>query len=259
MGPRQPWMRCSVAAAILAGVVAVGVTSRAGDAPQQPKPSSYAPADDLSAQIDYFVKHAGEALSDKAAYDEVKQTVVERDSNTIAVLALVLAMHDQEHTLKAAAPAIIKAAQSLAEDFQDFDKANAALVEVKKAVAGEQPTEGTVEWEAVAAMSPLMKQVPVIHAPMKRGATDERRFKRQAAQTAGQAATLAAIAQAAMFNTDHATEDQIPQWEKLCAQMRDACGTVNSAARSGDAAKAAEAIVALQKSCDDCHAVFRSE
>lgn len=256
---KQSIRQVCFAAAILTSVVVVDVTSHAGDAPDQPKPSSYAPAEDLSAQIDYFVKHASEALTDKASYDEGKQTVIERDSNTLTVLALVLAMHDEEHARKSAASAIIKASQALAENYEDFDKATAALADLKKAVAGELPTEGSVEWEAVAAMSPLMKQVPVIHAPMKRGATDERRFKRQAAQTAGQAATLAAIAQAAMFNTDHATEDQIPQWEKFCAQMRDACGAVNSAARSGDAAKAAEAIIALQKSCDDCHAVFRAE
>jgi hypothetical protein len=250
------WVTCGLLAV---GLALMAFRATGGDAPEQPKVSSYAPAEDVIAQVEYFVKHAGEALADKASYDEVKQTAVERDSNTLAVLGLMLAMSDEDHKLKGAAPAIIKTSQALAEEIADFDKATAALAEVKKAVAGELPKEGAVEWEAVASMSPLMKQVPVIHAPMKRGATDERRFKRQAAKTAGEAATLAAIAQAAMFNTDHATEDQIPQWEKFCAQMRDACGAVNSAARSGNAAQAAEAIVALQKSCDDCHAVFRAE
>jgi hypothetical protein len=242
---------------VFVGIAAVSLP--AGEAPEQPKVSSYAPAEDLVAQVDYFVRHMDEALADKTAYDDVQQTVVDRDSNTLAVLGLLLAMHDEDHKLKTAAPAIIKTAQGLAENYEDFDQATAALGELKKAVAGDTTTDGEVAWEAVASMSPLMKQVPVIHGSMKRGATDERRFKRQAAQTAGQAATLAAIAQAAMFNTDHATEDQIPQWEKFCSQMRDACGTVNSAVRSGDAAKAASAIVALQKSCDDCHAVFRKE
>lgn len=229
----------------------------AGVAPEQPKVSSYAPANDLIAQSEYFLKHISEALTDKATYDDVKQATVERDSNTLAVIGLLLALHDEDHKLKKAAPVVIKAAQVLAENYADYDKARAALEALKKSFDAE--SSDAVTWEAVASMSPLMKQVPVIHAPMKRGATDERRFKRQAAQTAGQAATLAAIAQAAMFNTDHATEDQIPQWEQFCAQMRDACGSVNSAARNEDAAKAAQAIIALQKSCDDCHAVFRAE
>lgn len=246
-----------VAGVICLSILAVSLPG--GEAPEQPKVSSYAPAADLVSQVDYFLKHLGEALADKSAYDDVQQTAVERDSNTLAVLGLVLALHDEDHKLKSAAPAIIKTSQALAENYEDFDKATAALADLKKAVAGEVPTEDEVTWGAVASMSPLMKQVPVVHAPMQRGATDARRFKKQAAQTAGQAATLAAIAQAAMFNTDHATEDQIPQWEKLCAQMRDACGALNSAVHSGNAAKSAEAIVTLQKSCDDCHAVFRSE
>ena len=231
------------------------------DEPQKSPPvSSYAPAEDLTAQVDYFIKHMDEALTNKADYDDVKKTTVERDSNTLAVIALLLAMHDQDHKLKASASAILKRAQELAENGDDFNTASAALAELKKAVAETTTHQADPpKWEAVAAMSPLMKQVPVIHAPMKRGATDARRFKRQAAQTAGQAATLAAIAQAATYNTDHATEEQIPQWEKFCAQMRDAAGAVNSAARTGDAAKAAQAILALQKSCDDCHAVFHSE
>ena len=229
----------------------------ASKASEPAKVSSYAPANDLIAQADYFLKHISEALADKAAYDDVKQALVERDSNTLTVIGLLLAMHDEDHKLNKAEASIIKSSQGLAESYENFDQATTALEELKKAFAAE--TDDEVAWEAVASMSPLMKQVPVIHAPMKRGATDERRFKRNAAQTAGQAATLAAIAQAAMFNTDHATEDQIPQWEKFCTEMRDACGGVNSAVRAGDAAKAAAAIVALQKSCDDCHAVFRAE
>jgi hypothetical protein len=240
----------------LLSIAAVGICRAAED---QPKVSSFAPAKDLIAQVDYFVKHAGEALADKSGYDEAHQVTVERDSNTLAVLALMLAMHDENHSLKAAAPAILKASQSLAENYEDYDEAVAALADVKKAVAGEAPAAEPVEWEAVAAMSPLMKEVPILYLPMKRGATDARRLKRQAAQTAGQAATLAAIAQASIFVTDHATEDQIPEWEKYCVEMRDACGAVNLAVHAGDAAKAAEAIVALQKSCDDCHAVFKTD
>jgi hypothetical protein len=234
--------------------VALATTLHAAEESEQEKISSYAPAEDLVSQADFYLKQISQALADKASYDDVKQTAMERDSNTLAVIGLLLAMHDEDHKLKKAAPAIIVAAQGLAENFSDFDTAASALEELKKAFKSD--AGGEVEWEAVAAMSPLMMQVPVVHAPLKRGATDARRFKRQAAQTAGRAATIAAIAQAAMFNTDHASEEQIPQWQKFCAQMRDACGDINSAARQGDAKKAATAVQALQKSCDDCHAVF---
>lgn len=226
---------------------------------EQPKVSSYAPAEDLAAQITLYTKQLAASLADPSLYNDQKQEAVERDANTLAVLALLLAMNDQDHALKPNAPAFLKAAQGLAENYSDYNQAVKAFAEVTNALPGVTKSDGKVTWEVVAAMSPLMKQVPIIHAPMKRGATDARRFKRQAAQTAGQAATLAAIAQASMFNTDHAEEEQIPAWQKYCAEMRDACGAVNAAVRSGDSAKAAEAIVALQKSCDGCHAVFRAE
>ena len=226
------------------------------DAKPNPKVSQYAPSDDLVAQVPFFVDRLEGALKDEAAYDEVQQATVERDSNTLVVVGLALAMHDQDHPLKSAAPALIQSARELAENVADFDAAQAALAKIKQALAGEIKSDDPVEWAALADMSPLMMQVPVIHAPMKRGATDERRFKRQAAQTAGQAATLAVIAEASSYNTDHADEEDIPQWQEFCAQMRDACGEINAAVRGGDTEKAAAAIVALQKSCDDCHAVF---
>jgi hypothetical protein len=228
----------------------------AADAKPNPKVSEYAPADDLVAQVTFFVDRLDKALSDEAAYDEVQQTTVERDSNTLVVVGLALAMHDQDHKLKGVAPALIQTSLELTENVADFAAAQATLAKIKQALAGEIKADDAVEWAAVAAMSPLMMQVPVIHAPMKRGATDERRFKRQAAQTAGQAATLAVIAEASSYNTDHADEEDIPQWQEFCAQMRDACGEINAAVRGGDTEKAATAIVALQKSCDDCHAVF---
>jgi hypothetical protein len=244
---------------LAAWLIAAGTIGVCDDQLSQPKVSSYAPAGDLIAQVDYFVKHASEALADKAGYDEARQATVERDSNTLAVLALLLAMHDKDHKLKAAAPAVLKASQALAEKYEDYDASVAALAEVKKAVAGEAPAGDPVGWDAVGAFMPLMEQTPIVQAPMKRGATDARRLKRQAAQTAGQAATLAAIAQASSFVTDYVTDEQLPEWEKYCVDMRDACAAVNTAVRNGDAAKAAEAIVALQKSCDDCHAAFKDE
>jgi hypothetical protein len=243
---------------VTAGLIAVLVALGA-DTPPVGKVSAYAPAADLTAQVDFYVGRLSEALSNKATYgDETVQRAMEMDSGTLAVLALALAMHDEDHKLKSIAPALVEQSRALADNYADFDKASAALAQVKQALAGEVTAKGAATWEPVASMSALMKQVPVIYLSMKRGATDARRLKRQAAQTAGQAATLAAIAQASMFNTDHAEESQIPQWQQFCTQMRDAAGEVNAAVRATDAARAATAIQTMQKSCDDCHAVFRA-
>lgn len=223
------------------------------------KVSSYAPAGDLLGQVDYYVERASEALADPASYDEDRQEKVARDANTLAALALALAMHDEDHKLKAAAPAILQASQALAEAYEEYDKAAAALAQVKKAVAGEAPAGEPVTWKSVADLPSLMQQIEIVQAQIKRGATDARRLKRQADKTAGQAATLAAIAQATLLNTDYATDEQLSEWEKYSVEMRDASAALNAAVRKADAAKAGEVLVALQKSCDDCHAVFKEE
>lgn len=240
-------------------VLAAATSSFCVEVAEQPKVSSYAPAKDLVGQVDYYVDHAGQALSDKAGYNDDRQATVSRDSNTLAALAMLLALHDEDHKLKAAAPAILQASQALAQNCENYEQAVAALADVKKAVAGGAPAGDPVSWDAVADLLPLMEQIPIIQAPLKRGATDARRMKRQADRTAGQAATLAAIAQATLLVTDYATDEQLPEWEKYSEQMRDASWAIQRAVRNTDAAKATEALVALQKSCDDCHAVFKDE
>lgn len=252
-------MRRGITLLVGLGLLSVGTFGVVASEPAQPKVSSYAPAADLVGQVDYYVEHAAKALSDEASYGDDQQAAVDRDANTLAALAMLLALHDEDHKLKIAAPAILHASQALAESHEDYAKAAAALADVKKAVAGEAPAGEAVGWDDVTDLSALMEQIELVQAPMKRGATDARRLKRSANATAGQAATLAAIAQATLVDTDYATDEQLPEWEKYSVQMRDASWAVNQAVRSADAPKAAEALVALQKSCDDCHAVFKDE
>jgi cytochrome c556 len=68
------------------------------------------------------------------------------------------------------------------------------------------------------------------------------------------------IAQAATADT-HEVKDpnEIPRWQELCGQMRDAAGEVNAAVRAGDRAAVDAAMKRLTQSCDDCHKTFRVE
>ena len=76
------------------------------------------------------------------------------------------------------------------------------------AAAGGKPA-AEVAWQTVAPLDALMQQVPIVNNSLRRG-LDPNRFKRQQKQTAGQAATLAAIAQAASFDLSDADDFDRP-------------------------------------------------
>ncbi len=221
-----------------------------------PKASAYAPAADLVAQVDYYLGRMSDALASKADYDADKQKRVSKDANTLAAIALVLGQHDEKSKYQGASAAIIKAAQALAEATEDFDASQAALAEVKTAAA--QGPAAPVAWGEVASLTALMQQVPIVNNSLRR-ALEPNKFKKQAAQAAEQAATLAAIAQASWYDTSNVSEDaETAAWRKFCEEMRDAAADVNTAAHRGDQPAAAEAAKRLALSCDGCHAKFRN-
>jgi hypothetical protein len=253
------WISRHRSAAVLTGLTLMAATALAAEAPEPPKVSSFAPAEDLLKQVDFFVKRIDESLATKEGYDEAKQTRTLKDAHTLAVIGQMLGKHDQENKIKESAANLIKSTQALAKGSKDFDAATAAFADVKKAAAGEAPGGGEVKWEKVASLGALMKQVPLVNAGLKRGMSPAR-FERQAAETAGHSATLASIAQAAMFDT-HEVKDpnDTSKWYEFCAELRDASAEINAAAKAKDQAKAAAAMAKLTQSCDRCHEVFRKE
>jgi hypothetical protein len=248
-------------------VLGLGVVASLGTAtsplrsepPPIPKVSDFAPADDLVEQIDFFVGRVEQSLADAADFDLAKQSRTFKDGNTLAALALMLAYYNQDHPLKASMPRLLKGAQALVAAGDSVVRAQAALAEIRAARAGSPDPLATVKWESVASLSALMKQVPLIHAGLKRG-VEGNRLARQAAQSAGQSAALAAIAQASMLDTEYVKRPaDIEKWQQLCAQMRTAAGEVNSAVHAQDTERVAAGMKRLALSCDACHAVFRSE
>ncbi|MGD9721331.1 MAG: hypothetical protein AB7O59_08985 [Pirellulales bacterium] len=226
-------------------------------APPAAPVSTYAPATDLLEQVDFFTGRVSESLAAPAAFDLAKQSRTLKDANTLAVLALALALHDQDFPQKAAMPALLQAAQQLAAADADYAKASLALAQIKAARQGQAPAVDIPKWEKVASLPLLMKQVPLIHTALKRG-IDPRRLARQKAQAAGQAAALAAIAQASQFDDEYAkTPEQIENWRRLCGDMRDAAGSVNAAIAAADLQRVDESMKRLTQSCDACHAAFR--
>jgi hypothetical protein len=227
--------------------------------PAIPKISDFAPAADLVEQIDFFVGRVEQSLADPADFDLAKQSRTFKDGNTLAALALMLAYSNEDHPLKGSMPRLLKGAQALVAANDNVVGAQAALAEIHAARAGSVDPLAAVKWERVASLSALMKQVPLIHAGLKRG-VEGNRLARQAAQLAGQSAALAAIAQASMLDSEYIKRPaDIEKWQQLCAQMRTAAGDVNSAVHAQDSQRVTAGMKRLAQSCDACHAAFRSD
>jgi hypothetical protein len=222
-----------------------------------PKVSTFTPADDLVHQTDRYIMDLDGCLADEADYVD-NQEKIAKQSNTLAVLALSLGLHDQANKYKAHAGALVKAAQALAAT-KDFASAKRALAGVVDAAAGKVKMDVPLTWEKVAALPELMKQVPLVNTKLTRNVKHDR-FKRKARDSAGYAAVIAAIAQGTIADTTEAkTPEQEKQWRAFSIVMRDSAGALNAAIHAADEPAAAKAAQKLAQSCEDCHAVFRPE
>jgi hypothetical protein len=225
--------------------------------PDAPKISTFAPAKDLADQVRVYIKDIDATLESEQEYKD-SEGKIGRCTNTLAVIALCLGMHDEDNQYKARAPALIKASQALAAA-ADYQSAKKAFDGVKAAADGKLPAQADLKWEKVASLPDLMKQVPNINTKLKRNVKGAK-FKTKAKDTAGYTAAIAAIAQGSMADTGAAKNpNEIKQWYGFSAQMRDAAGAANAAIHSGNEPAAAEAMQKLANSCTDCHTVFHPE
>ncbi len=228
---------------------------------EDPAPSSFAPAGDLLQQVDFFIDRAEDALSNPAAFDLAKQSRMVKDANTLVALSLVLQSHDEAFPEKSCMPALMSAAAELAEIEADALRGQQLLAQIKQARAGEasdaKKAAGTETTKA--SVAALMKQVPLVHTRLQRG-TRPGRLSRRPEESAGQAATLAAMAQAALLDDEYAaTPEEAAAWAEFCVQMRDAAGEVNSAIHAQDQQRVTAGMERMHESCEACHAKFRTQ
>ena len=225
--------------------------------PAPPKVSTFAPAADLLARVEYYQKRMADVLASEADFDEAKQARILKDASVMAVLAQHLAMHDSDHPLKESAAAVAKAAQALSTA-TDFKSASESYRELENALAGKAaPVEA--KWGKVAAMGQLMKQVSVINASLKRGLQPSR-LKSQAKKTTSETATLAAIANSLLFDTHEVkNEADTPDWYAYSVEFRESAGALNSAIKTGKLAQVSPALKRMSTSCDTCHKKFHQE
>ncbi|NIP87008.1 MAG: hypothetical protein GTO03_16160 [Planctomycetales bacterium] len=232
--------------------------------PQPPAASSYAPIADLAPQMDFYVEALEKALEGSDdEYGELAQRTVRKSADMLAVLALVIGNHDQDHPRKATAGKLLAAAEELAEAAAQQEAAQVALQQLKQVLAGEAAggdgDEASLEWRRVADMENLMKQVQFLNSRLKRSVKGTK-LKSQADKTTAYAATLAAVAQGIVADTSDVENDaDLEKWYQFCAEMRDAAGQVNQAIHAQDADRVQASMEQLKASCDACHAVFEEE
>ncbi|MBN2578275.1 MAG: hypothetical protein JXB10_04720 [Pirellulales bacterium] len=225
--------------------------------PKAPAVSTFAPADDLVAQAEWYLKDLKKCLTEAADY-EVYQEKIVKEANTLAVVALALGLHDKANPYKPRAGGIIKASQELAAA-KKYPAAKSALAKLQSAAAGKGDPSSALKWEQVASLPELMKQVPTIHTKFKRNLKPSK-FKKKAKLSAGYTAVLAAIAQGSMADLKEAKNpQQVRQWYALTEEMRDVSAQLNRAIRRGDQVAATAKQKILQKNCEACHAVFKPD
>jgi hypothetical protein len=222
--------------------------------PEAPKVSTFAPADDLANQADRYVDELEKAVESQADFDAAK---VSKLANTLMLMSIGLGVHDADNKHKAAAGAIFKAAAELAKA-KDFAAAKQGVEAVKAAAAG-KGAAGAVSWAqgADTNLDSVYKQAQSVLQSLKRY-TQPQRFKKGAKDTAGFSAVLAVIGQGVMANSKAAKGDDA-QWYKFSAEMRDAAAETNKAIHAADKEATEAAVKKLNKSCEDCHAVFHKE
>lgn len=241
--------------------IAVAQQVEIKDAPPPPKPpkvSSFAPAKDLADQVDKYIKDIETTLESEQEYKD-SENKIGRCTNTLAVIALCLGMHDEDNKYKSRAAALIKASQALAAA-TDYQSARKAFEGVKAAADGKTDFQTELKWEKVASLPDLMKQVPNINTKLKlniKGA----KFKSKAKDTAGYTAVIGAIGQGSIADISKAKNaEEVKQWYEYMMMMRDAAREANAAIHAGNQPAATEAVMKkLTKSCDDCHKVFHPE
>lgn len=225
-----------------------------GAAEETPTPvSQYAATDDLAKLIADYGDRVGEAVVSAEEF-EAKGSRMVRDARTLVVLGTALGLHDQDHALKAATPAIVAAARRTAESGTDLAAAQAAVEELKKALAGEANGGEELSWDNTKALGQLMKQVNFVHTRLKRNVKKLDKYQEQCADDA---VLLAVIGQASDYDT-HEVKDpaQLPEWHKYSMEMRDASAGLAAAIKSGDAAAIETAMNRVAENCDACHHVF---
>ena len=224
--------------------------------PLPPKVSSFAAAEDVAYQMDKYIGEMEKGTAAESDYKELPEGKVSQTGSTMVLLAVALGASDQDNKYKANAGALLAACQKLAVA-ADYAATKQAVAAVVAAAKGEGTGAAEMKWTRLADLKELMKQVPNVNTKLK---SNLNHLSTKAKEAAGNSATLAVIAQGAMANVaDTRKPAEAQKWFAFCTEMREAAAAVNASIRVKNEQAVSESLDRLQKSCDDCHAVFKEE
>ena len=220
-----------------------------------PKFSTFAPAEDLSNELNLLVADLEKAVADEDEYKSQIDTRFLRDGNMIALVATALGLHDQDNSVKPHAAAIVAAAHKLSEA-EGYAATKKAVEDVKAALTAS--STGSVHWGKIVPLKSLMKdQVPSVNTKIKTGL---RHFADRTKAITANAAMMALIAENAKLCVgDTKKPNEGPQWTAHADQLRAAAVNISAKLHAGDKAGANAAMNKLNESCHACHAIFNPD
>jgi hypothetical protein len=250
----------SIAILVLVATLALAQSGVSmAEPPAAPPVSSYAPVKLLEEQVEFYAKQIESDLADQTKFDKDIKENLRLNSNTLVVLALAIGLHDEDSPLKPKASALLAASQRLAKSLEDFEAAKVASADVRRALETEDGLDEPLKWEKVASLGALMLQVPRIEGRITRGISP-RNFARRSQNALADTATLAVIAQAAIYDTHEVhSEADVPKWYEYCEQLREAATGIGNGIRAKDLDATVKAAEAMSESCENCHKAFRVE
>jgi hypothetical protein len=240
---------------VVAAVVAAFIVQAFADAPPAPKQSTVASAEVLTAAANEYLADLNPLLVDEATFMKSIDQVGFK-ANAVTALALVLGNHDGASPLKGAATEIIAASKDLTRA-KDYATAKAAWDKLQAATAPSAAAGPAPKWERAASLGRLMEETTSLQGRLTRNL---RRLERTKDDNIRTAATLAAFAQAGIYDTHEVkNEADLPKWYAMMAEMRDAAATLSKQYEVGDETTIKTGLMRLEKSCETCHEVFHNE
>ncbi|QDU64197.1 hypothetical protein Pan216_50860 [Planctomycetes bacterium Pan216] len=214
------------------------------------------PPADLERIVQIYVEDMKRGMRSPGLFARGRKKVAWQ-ARVIAVLGNIGVMTMKgENAQKAAALRAAGIELSEAAEDRNFKAAKKAYDAIGDYPAKIKPVDSTevMDWNDVIDSETLMKSVSSIDSNAgKANKMSDRDFKKESMQFASLSQLMACLA---VISREH---EEGEDWKKWCDEMREGSIVMAKAYAKGDLEAAKEAHNTLQKSCNDCHQVYRSE
>lgn len=220
--------------------------------------TAIAPVADLKAEAAAKITALEGLVADAAKFEESKKSQIPQAAGVLACMAQAIVEHKDRDAAKVAAADLRDAALVLTKIAdKDHAQATQALAAAKAAFEGKSDGKAVAEyeWKKLINLHRMMEEINGRNGKIRLAI---RRPKDPEAESL-HATTLAVLAVAMKADT-HEVKDpaQIPKWEGFAEDYRKKMIELAAAMKKKDKA-AGDIFKAAQKSCAECHAVFRKE